>query len=99
MLSDMEEYVLISSLAFSLILLLFSFFGTRSGWALLGFFGAAIAMLCALVLASDASLTNNGTVIASANGNFISDFNLVTWIPTTIALGESVVTVRRVFHI
>jgi hypothetical protein len=95
----MEAYVMVFTLAFSLILMLFSFFGQKAGWAMLGLFGAAIAFLCALVLASDGSLTNNGLTLAAANGNFISDFNMISWVPIIVGLGESFVTIRRVFHI
>ena len=95
----MDLEVFLPTLAFSLILLLLSEMGNKAGWKMLGFFGMAIALLCALVVSSDGDLTNGATVIASANGNFISDFNLVAWTPIVVALGEGWVTVRRVFRI
>ena len=95
----LDIVVMLPTLAFSLILLLLSELGTRAGWKMLGLFGASIAFLCALVLVTDGDLTNGSNVIASANGNFISDFNLVSWVPTLVGLGESFVTVRKIFRI
>ncbi len=95
----MEAYVLVFTLAISLILTLFGFMGPRSGWGLLCLFGAAIAYLCALVISADADLTWMGTTLAAANGNFVSDFNMVAWVPIVVALGETVVGIRRVFKI
>ena len=95
----MDIVIFLPTLAFSLILLLLSEMGSKAGWKMLGFFGTAIAFLCALVLATDGDLTNGANVIASANGNFISDFNLISWVPIIIGLGEAWVTIRRVFKI
>ena len=97
----MDLPVFVLTLVFSLILTLMSFLGSKkSGWGMMGMFGAAIAYLCALVLAVDGDLTISGTtVLAAANGNFVSDFNMVTWIPISLALGETVVTIRRIFNI
>lgn len=99
----MDAYVFVFSLAFSLILLLFAFMGSRAGWGLLGFFGATIAAICTLVLYADGNLTITTAggiqTLAAANGNFVSDFNLIEVIPLTVCIGECVVTVRRVFHI
>lgn len=86
-------------MAFSLIILLLSELSNGAGWKMLGVFACAIAFLCALVLASDGDLTNGSTVIAYANGNFVSDFNLVTWVPIVVGLAEAWVTVRRLFRI
>jgi hypothetical protein len=94
---DVSTFTL--ALAFSLILLLFSFMGSRAGWGLLGLFGSTIAAVCALVLTADGNFTNSGTTIAAANGNFVSDFNLITIVPISVALGEFVVTIRRIFKI
>lgn len=95
----MDLEVFLPTLVFSLILLLLSEFSNKAGWKMLGFFGASLAFLCALVLAVDGDLTNGSTVIASANGNFVSDFNLLSWVPIMVGGGESWVTIRRVFRI
>lgn len=95
----MDIEVFLPTLAFSLILLLLSELGNKAGWKLLGFFAMAVSVLCALVLSADGDLTNGATVIAAANGNFVSDFNLVAWTPILIAGGEFVVTARRIVHI
>lgn len=101
----MDVNVLVLLMVFSLILTVLGFMGSRAGWSLLIVLGASIALLTALVLASDASLTQQvgGTTstvtLAAANGNFVSDFNVLTMAPTAVAIGEMVIAVRRIFRI
>ena len=95
--------VLVIALTFSLCLQLFAFLGKRAGWKFLGLFAVTIALLTALVLQNDGSLTEieAGQIqtIAAANGNFISDFNLIVVVPLCVAFGEAFMTIRLVFHI
>jgi hypothetical protein len=90
-------------LAFSMMPVAFSFMGPKSGWALIGFFGVAIAFITTLVLINDASLTqaqgSTVQVLAAANGDFVSDFNAISVTPIALALTESYVVIRRAFNI
>lgn len=95
----MEAYVLVICLAVSFILTLLSTLGSKVGWNMLAYYGSAIAVLTTLVLMNDGDLTWLGTPLASANGNFISDFNLISAVPGTVAIAEFTVGVRRTFHI
>jgi len=99
---DINVFVLL--LAFSLLPVILVFLGPRkAGWAFIGFFGVTICMVAALVLTTDANLTQiSGGVqqtIAAANGDFISDFNAITIVPIALALTESYITIRRAFGI
>lgn len=71
----------------------------RMMWGMVGFFGIAICFLAALVLSADGDLTWLGTPIASADGNFISDFNLIAWTPVAIGLGEVYAVVLHTFRV
>ena len=99
----MDINVLVFLLVFSLLPVVLVFMGPKAGWALIGLFGVAICFLAALVLASDADLTqlSGGTVntLAAANGNFVSDFNALTMVPISIGLTEAYIVVRRAFKI
>ena len=100
----MDVNVLIILVTFSLLPIILMFLGPKKpGWALIGMFGVGLCFLAALVLASDANLTQisggNAVTLAAANGNFISDFNVVTWMPIIMGLTEAFITIRRAFHI
>lgn len=99
----MDLNVLIMGMTFSLVLLLLAFLGKRSGWAILGLFGAIVATVLTLALLNDGNLTqvSGGTTdtLAAANGNFVSDFNAISVIPISVAIGEIVVTIRRIAKI
>lgn len=79
--------------------------GRKPGWALIGFFGVSVMIITVLVVGADGSITQGcGSgctyTLASANGNFISDFNLVGYVlPIAMALAESYVVIRRAFNI
>lgn len=96
----MDINLLILLQTFSLIPVVMVFLGPKkAGWALIGLFGVALCFLTALVLANDAVLTQAGKVMASANGNWLSDFNVVTWEPVVLGLTETYLVVRRAFRI
>ena len=84
---------------FALILTLLGFMGNKAGWQVFPIFGAFISLLGALVLAADADLTSGSTVLAAANGNFISDFNALTWMAVIIGVAPLIVAARRIFHL
>jgi hypothetical protein len=83
------------------ILVLVQFQGRKMIWSMIGFFGIAVMALAVLVLVNDADLTmlNNGinVAIASANGNFISDFNLISMGFVSALFGEVFVTLLHMF--
>lgn len=84
---------------FAIVLTLLGFMGKKAGWQVFPIFGGAVGLLTALVLATDASLVSGSTVLAAANGNFISDFNVLTWLAILIGLAPLMVAARRIFHI
>jgi hypothetical protein len=99
---DINVFVLLPT--FSLLPVILVFLGPKkAGWALIGLFGVALCLLTALVLASDADLTQMSggvqSVLAAANGDWVSDFNVITWVPIVIGLTEAYITVRRAFRI
>jgi hypothetical protein len=99
---DVNVFVLLPT--FSLLPVILVFLGPKkAGWALIGFFGVAICFLTALVTANDASLTqvSGGAIqtLAAANGDWVSDFNAITWTPIAIGLTETYIVVRRAFRI
>jgi hypothetical protein len=98
----MDINVLVFLLVFSLALTVLGFMGRKPGWAFLIFMGAIIATVTALALYSDGQLTQTTSsvqVLAAANGNFVSDFNAITVVPVSIAIGELIIAVRRIFKI
>lgn len=94
----MDLNVLVLLMVFSLVPTILGLMGRKPGWAMIILFGAMIAAIGAVALYSDGNLTYNGTTIAAANGNFVSDFNAVSVIPVTIALSELVIAIRRIFN-
>ncbi len=98
----MDISVLVVLLTFSLTLTVLGFMGKKAGWAVLILFGAVIATVTALALYSDGNLTTTTSAmqtLAAANGNFVSDFNAISMVPVSIALGESIIAIRRIFKI
>jgi hypothetical protein len=99
---DLNVFVLL--LSFSLLPVILVFLGPRkAGWALIGFFGVTICMYTALVLGSDADLTqiSGGVVntLAASDGNYVSDFGVLLAVPIALAFTESYITIRRAFGI
>jgi hypothetical protein len=84
---------------FSLFLVVLSFMGNKAGWQLLSILGGTASLLTALVLANDAELTSGSVVLASANGNFVSDFNAMTVLAVVIGVAPFIVAARRIFKI
>ena len=100
----MDINVLVVLTSTSLVPIVLMFLGPkRSGWAMIGLFGVAICVVATLALLNDGNLTqvSGGTTstLAAANGNFVSDFNAVSWMPVGVALTEFVITIRRAFKI
>lgn len=84
---------------FALILTLLGFMGTKAGWQVFPIFGGMISLLGALVLAVDGSLVSGSTVLAASNGNFISDFNVLSVMALLVGIAPEIVAVRRIFHL
>ncbi len=97
----MDAIVLGFLLGFSIVLFWLSLKGRKFGWKFVGFLGALLAGMTWLVLSADGNLTIGiATVtptytVAAADGNFVSDFNILTWIPGFLSAGELVVTLYR----
>ena len=70
---------------------------------MLGLAGVTISAVTALVLINDASLSQTTSAgiqyLASANGDFISDFNVISITAITMTFAETVMTIRRIFKI
>ena len=93
---DAIEFIILE--VFALLLTLFGFLGKKAGWQIFPIFGGIVSGLTALVLAVDGSLMNGTQVIAAANGDFISDFNVLTVLALIIGIAPAMVAIRRIFN-
>lgn len=78
-----------------------SFKGRRAIWSMLGWFGIVVMGITTLVLLNDGSITSTwcvNSVCAAANGNFISDFNVMSVAPIALTFGECWVVILKSFH-
>lgn len=95
----MDIAVFITLEVFAMILTLYGFMGKKAGWQIFPLFGAMVSLLTAYALFIDGDLVSGSTVLASANGSFLSDFGVLTVLATVAGASPLFVAARRIFHI
>jgi cell division protein FtsX len=82
---------------FVTLLALLSVWKPQRRFALFAYFGGLIGLYLALAVFSDGDLTNGATVLASANGNMVSDWTTVYLVPFFMTTASFMVALLRSF--